>query len=304
MRPATRFRAATSSGSVAPAGTPPGSDIDLDVSTRCVGEQYFETAGIPVLAGRPILASDVYGSEGVVVINEAVADRFWPHESPIGKRLRVFDDKVIVGVVPSFKAVGLDSPPSPQVYSSYRQRGCFALGESVILVRAGRGSGLPAAVAGVFARLDKDVQVEARSMAQWRWEAIATQRFRTTVLLVFATTALLLALIGVAGLVAASVVQRYRELGVRVALGATARQAMHVVIREALVPAIAGLGVGVIGARLATRALSSFLFAVQPTDPATFGVAVASLAAAVVAASVLPARRVLRIDPVTALRHD
>jgi putative ABC transport system permease protein len=141
-------------------------------------------------------------------------------------------------------------------------------------------------------------------MGAVRWKLLAAERFRTFVLSTFAVTAVGLALIGVGGLVAASVVQRYREIAVRLALGATHTQVTRVVMREATVPAVVGLASGLLIAGLTTRVLTAFLFGVRSLDPWTFGVVTAVLAIAVLLASVVPARRVVRIDPLVTLRHE
>jgi predicted permease len=294
-------------GDVVPEGhAGSGSSRDgLSVSLRRVSDGYFSTLGIPVVKGRPILESDTAGAELVVVLNELAANTLWPGQEPLGKRLRSGGVlKTVVGIIPTFRHSRLDGELTPQMFTSYLQQPSIA-STSVIMLRVAPGADhSAAAVQSVLKGLDKDLLVAVASMAQVRWELLATERFRAVVLVVFAASAVFLALVGIFGLVAYTIGQRQREIAVRVALGAVPRDVVRVVLREAVAPAFAGLAVGVAGALVATRALSSFLVDIQPVDPPTFAAALAVLAIAALVAGLVPARQALAIDPVEALRHE
>ena len=141
-------------------------------------------------------------------------------------------------------------------------------------------------------------------MAQVRWKLLASERFRTAVLLIFAGTATFLALIGIFGLVSYTVAQRHREIGLRVALGAAYSRIVSLMLRQALMPAVLGIVAGILGALAASRLLAAFLYGVQPTDPATFGAAIGLFLCAAFIAALVPALRSFRVDPVVALRHE
>jgi putative ABC transport system permease protein len=277
----------------------------LRVSYRRVSDDYFRTLGMPLLKGRPIVASDVVGSESVAVVNERAAAVLWPGRDPIGRRIRVFDElRTVVGVIPTFRHARLDQEPKPQIFLSYRQEVTGASG-SAIMVRAAPGdSEVVAAVTSVLRRFEKDLEMTVLTMDNVRWRLLATERFRVAVLLTFAGSAVFLALVGIFGLVAYAVGQRQREIAVRVALGAVRRHILHLTSREAISPALVGLALGALGATLSTRLLSSFLVDVQPVDVPTFAAALAVLALAAVVAGVIPARQALTIDPAEALRSE
>jgi putative ABC transport system permease protein len=240
-----------------------------------------------------------------VVINELAARALWPGQDPIGKRLRSLGQfKTVVGVIPTLRHARLDGEVTPQMYGSYLQRPGPA-GTSVIMLRTTPGAHqAAAAVTPLLTGLDRDVLVSVATMAQVRWKLLAAERFRTTVLVVFAASAVFLTLVGIFGLVAYTVSQREREIAVRVALGAVRRDILRVAIRQAVAPAFAGLILGVAGASVATRLLSAFLVDIQAIDPPTFVAALAVLAFAALLAGLVPARQALAIDPVEALRHE
>ena len=156
----------------------------------------------------------------------------------------------------------------------------------------------------VLLNLEKDVRLEVLTMAQVRWKLLASERFRTAVLLVFAGTATFLALIGIFGLVSYTVAQRHREIGLRVALGATYSRLVSLLVRQALVPAVLGIVAGTAGALAGGRLLAAFLFGVPATDPATFGAAIGLFFCAAFVAALVPALRGFRVDPAAALRHE
>jgi putative ABC transport system permease protein len=291
------------STSVAPEGFA-GSPLErLRASYRRVSDRYFETLGLPIVKGRPILATDTQGAEPVVVINELAATALWPGQDPVGRRLQFFNElRTVVGVIPAFRHERLDGDLEPQVFVPYVQRAGIASGSAIAFRAASAGTA--EAVSAVLRRLEQDLEPTATTMADARWTLVAIERFRATVLLVFASVAVFLALVGILGLVSYTIDQRRREIAVRVVIGAVRRDILRVVSRQALVPALIGLTAGVLGAGAAARLLTSFLVDIRPLDLPTFVAALAALALAAAAASLLPARRALSIQPMDALRAE
>lgn len=291
---------------IVPEGQAGGQGRGFSLSHRSVSGGYFSTLGIPVVSGRPILDSDTAGTEGVVVLNRAAAAALWPGEDPLSKRLGGGWPLRVVGIVPDFKLARLDGEVSLQMYTSMQQdRGGLA-GTSAILLRTKPGArAIADRTKAVLLNLEKDLsQLEVLTMAQKRWKLLASERFRTVVLLIFAGTATFLALIGIFGLVSYTVAQRHREIGLRVALGATSSGLVSLMLRQALVPAILGIVAGTAAALALSRLLAAFLFGVPATDPATFSAAVGLFLCAAFAAALVPALRSVRVDPAVALRHE
>jgi putative ABC transport system permease protein len=269
---------------------------------------YFATLQIPVLQGRDLAARDRWNAPPVVVVNRTLARRFWPSESAVGKRLTLGDPEedawmTVVGVVGDVKQQSLDSELQPQIYAPHAQVGAE---EMALLVRTpvdplSLAPGIRAAVSAI----DPAVPVsEIRSMTQVRGASVSTERFRTLVLAMFALLALTLAAIGVYGVISYGVVQRSREIGIRMALGARRPEILRLVVGDGMLTVGIGIGIGVIAAAGLSRFLESLLYAVRPGDPATF-VAIAVLIAAVaIAACILPARRAMRVDPARTLRSE
>jgi putative ABC transport system permease protein len=269
---------------------------------------YFATLQIPVLQGRDLAARDRWNAPPVVVVNRTLARRFWPSESAVGKRLTLGDPEedawmTVVGVVGDVKQQSLDSELQPQIYAPHAQVGAE---EMALLVRTpvdplSLAPGIRAAVSAI----DPAVPVsEIRSMTQVRGASVSTERFRMLVLAMFALLALTLAAIGVYGVISYGVVQRSREIGIRMALGARRPEILRLVVGDGMLTVGIGIGIGVIAAAGLSRFLESLLYAVRPGDPATF-VAIAVLIAAVaIAACILPARRAMRVDPARTLRSE
>jgi putative ABC transport system permease protein len=293
-----------SRGGIVPEGQTGGQGRGFSLSHRSVGGGYFSTLGIPIVSGRPILDSDTAGTEGVVVLNRAAAAALWPGEDPLGKRLGGGWRLRVVGIVPDFKLTRLDGRVSLQMYTSMQQQPEPA-GASAIMLRTKPGARAMAdRTKAVLVNLEKDLRLEVLSMAQVRWKLLASERFRTALLLVFAGTATFLALIGIFGLVSYTVAQRQREIGLRVALGATYSGVVSLMLRQALVPTVLGIVAGVSGALAGSRLLAAFLFDVQATDPATFSAAIGLFFCAAFIAALIPALRSFRVDPAVALRHE
>lgn len=290
---------------IVPEGQTGGQGRGFSLSHRSVGGGYFRTLGIPIISGRPILDSDAGGGEGVVVLNRAAAAALWPGEDPLGRRLGGFGRPLrVVGVVPNFKLTRLDGDVSLQMYTSMQQQ-LEPAGASAIMLRTKPGArAIADRSKAVLLNLEKDSRPEVLTMAQVRWKLLASERFRTAVLLVFAGTATFLALIGIFGLVSYTVAQRHREIGLRVALGASYSRLVSLMVRQALVPAVLGIVAGTLGALAGTRLLAAFLFEVPATDPATFTAAIGVFFCAAFVAALVPALRSFRVDPAVALRHE
>jgi putative ABC transport system permease protein len=261
-----------------------------------------------MLQGRDFAGRDRWDAPPVVVVNRALARRFWPGESAVGKRLTLGEPEeeawmTVVGVVGDVKQQSLDSEIRPQMYAPQAQVG---LGEMALLVRTGMEAGsLAPAIRRVVSAIDPTVPVsEVQNLTEVRSASISTERFRTLVLATFALLALALAAIGVYGVISYGVVQRLREIGIRMALGARRLEIIRLVVGEGMLTVAIGIVIGVLAAAGLSRFLESLLYAVRPGDPATF-VAIPTLIAAVaLAACILPARRAMRVDPATTLRSE
>jgi putative ABC transport system permease protein len=269
---------------------------------------YFATLEIPVLQGRDLDGRDRWDAPPVVVVNRTLARRFWPNESAVGKRLTLGEPgedawMTVVGVVGDVKQQSLDSESQPQIYGSHAQVG---LEEMALLVRTAMDpTSLAPAIRDAVSAIDPGVPVsEVQNLTQVRSASISTERFRTLVLATFALLALALAAIGVYGVISYDVVQRSREIGIRMALGARRPEILRLVVGEGMVTVAIGIGIGVLAAAGLSRFLESLLYAVRPGDPATFVAIPALIAAVALAACILPARRAMRVDPAGTLRSE
>jgi predicted permease len=272
------------------------------VDYRCVTPDFFRAIGIPLISGRLIADSD--GGHPVAVVSAITARRLWPHENPIGKRFRLGSDTWIdvIGVAGDVRS-SLQKNPNMTVYIPFWQRPRW--GFALHVRTAIDPMSITGAVRTEIRRLDPGIVVPKFWTVDSIVDAsVAQRRFQLTLVLVFALAALLLAAIGVYGVVAQSVTQRTNEIGIRLALGATRADVWRLVARHGLTPVIGGLGAGLAGAAIATRLVSGFLFEVRAIDPATFTAVSLVLLAAAVVACWLPALRATRVDPLTALRYE
>jgi putative ABC transport system permease protein len=268
---------------------------------------YFRALRIPLVAGRTFTEQDTEESPMVVVVNETMARRFWPGESPVGKRITIWRDekfpREVVGVVGDTRSEP-GEPAGPQMYVPYAQDANW--GSLSLVVRA---SGDPAAIAPAARKevhaFDKAIPVyNVRPMGDVVAAALAERRASTLLVGAFALLALLLALVGIYGVTAYYVTQRTHEIGIRVALGARARNVLGLVVGQSLRLTLAGLALGLCGALALTRVLESLLYDVRPTDPATLAGAAALLGAVAILACLIPARRATKVDPMIALRAE
>jgi putative ABC transport system permease protein len=267
---------------------------------------YFSAMGVPLLAGRTFTDSDKENSTPVAIASVSLARKYWPGESPVGKRLRFENNPsepwfTVVGLVGDAKQLGLNENAPPLLYLPFEQ---FALPFTTVAVR----SSLPqAAVTALLksqlAAIDPDLPFGDVDTLQSEIESNVSQpRFRTMLIGVFAMLALILAAVGVYGLISYSVTQRTREIGIRVALGAAPRQVMGPVVREGVILAVIGIAIGLAGAFAAAQALSAFLFGVGASDPLTLAAVALIMLLVAMVASYIPSRRALKVDPVIALR--
>ncbi len=282
---------------------------------RAVAPEYFATLGIPLLEGRDIGRQDTSDSVHVAIVSRTLARRHFPGKSPIGARLRIDDQEPlrtveIVGVVGDVKFTGLDAEGGADVYVPYTQATQqAAVWLANIFCLAVRTHGDPALLAPVVRRelraLDPDVAASSMGPMEEAIDAsLADRRFQTVLLQIFGAAALLLALAGIYAVTAFSVVERTREIGVRLSLGSTRGRILTLIARQSLLPVAAGLVAGTAAALALGRLISGLLYGVAAGDPATLAVAALSLAAFAAAACVIPAVRATRIDPVRALRAD
>ncbi|HSE98916.1 MAG TPA: ABC transporter permease, partial [Blastocatellia bacterium] len=280
------------------------------IVTRVVHPHYFSTMGIELLQGRELSEQDRGDSSRVIVVSEAMARRFWPGEDAVGKRIKLgsLDSPApwmeIVGVVKDVRQFELGAEPRPQMYVPYEQPVYFRPSHLVVRTQVEPMS-LAATVRSAVWEIDKDQPVSnITSMENVLSESIARQRFSMLLLGIFATLALVLASVGIYGVMSYSVAQRTREIGIRMALGAQSRDVLKLVVGQGMRLAVAGVAAGLAVAFALTRLMSSLLFGVSAVDPVTFGGVSLLLAVVAFVACYIPARRATRVDPITSLRYE
>lgn len=289
--------------------TPLPGEKFLNADERVVGGHYFEAMGIPLRRGRFFNEQDDTTKPVVVIVDEYMAEQLWPGQDPIGKRIHIVEHKsenpwqTVVGVVGRVKQDSLDSEPRIAFYLPQTQFPTRAM--TVALRSSADPAGVLSAVKGDLRALDPDLPMYyVRSMGQRVDESLARRRFSMLLLGVFAGVALALATIGIYGVLSYLVSRGTREIGIRMALGATQGDVLGLIVRQGMTLAISGLAIGLAGAFLLTRLIRSLLFGVQATDPFTFvGISVL-LAFIALLASYIPAQRAARIDPMVSLRCD
>lgn len=287
---------------------PPGQE--LIVVTRIVSPGYFDTMTIPLLSGRNLSDQDTATTPGAVVISETMARRFWPNEDAIGKRIatrRVRSDAdwiQVVGVVKDVRQFELTAEPRPQMYLTYRQAGFFDARDLVVKTHVDPTS-MAATVRRAVWEIDKDQPVSnIQTMDQILAESIERQRFSMLLLAIFAVVALVLAGVGIYGVMSYSVAQRTHEIGIRMALGAQTSAVLKLAVSYGMKLVIVGIVIGLIAAFALTRVMSTLLFGVTATDPATFTLISLLLVLVAAVASYIPARRATKVDPIIALRYE
>jgi predicted permease len=277
-----------------------------------VTPHYFESMKIPLLAGRDFTPTDTKQSPNVAVINEVFARQFFPGEDPLGHRLNLQgqfrDPLLIVGVVGNVRDFGLDERPTPGIYYPYLQSPLFEnLSRSLTLVIRTKSDpvGLMESLKAQIVSMDKTLPVYAlKPMTEYLHDSLSRRRFNLVLLSVFAAVALLLASVGIYGVISYTVSQRTHEIGIRVAIGAHAGNILRLVIGQAMLLTFIGIALGLAASFALTRLLESLLFEVSATDPLTFAVIAAILTAVALAASFVPAHRATKVDPMIALRYE
>jgi putative ABC transport system permease protein len=279
---------------------------------RLAGDGYFETLRIPLRQGRTLAPNDAAGALHSAVVNRAFASTFWPNENPVGRRFRwtpQFDQHddwlTVVGVVENTKSFAADDGSGPAVYVSYRQRPERALEGVTVLVRhSGDAAPLQNAIRRTMTALDPEVPVEFSSVDAIIAGSVAYRRFTMLVMTGFGAFALFLAALGVYGVLAYTVARRYREIGVRMALGASRARVIRLVARDGARAVVPGVLLGVIGAVLLTRSMRTMVYGVGTNDPLAFAGGIAALIVVAAVACLIPARHASRVDPVTAMRAE
>jgi predicted permease len=289
--------------------TPPPGENFINADERVVGGHYFQAMEIPLLRGRLFNEHDTLDAPRVIIVDQYMADQLWPGQDPIGKRVRngglnsTSPWLTVVGVVGRIKQYTLDVDSRIAFY--FPQTQAVQRGMNVVVRSSADPASLTSAVKAEIRALDPDLPLyDVRTMEQRVDASLATRRFSMTLLGVFAAVALVLATVGVYGVMAYLVNQGTREIGIRIALGATQRGIVGLVVRRGMTLAFTGVAIGLLGALAVTRLLSSFLFGVRATDPITFVAIAVLLTLVAMLATFIPARRAARIDPMVSLRCD
>jgi putative ABC transport system permease protein len=289
---------------------PPGQS--MSANNRVVSPDYFQTMGIPLLRGRLFSAQDNTQTPFAVVINQALARAYWGDEDPVGKRIKLINRQsslpwmTVVGVVGSIRQKGLNQDPYPEFYTPFTQEHQIWARPSLLLIRAtGDPLKLVAAVKNCIWSVNKDQTIAAvQTMDEIVAHSLAPNRFNLWLLGAFAALALLLACVGIYGVISYAVSQRTREIGIRMALGAEPRTVLRLVVRQGMSLALIGVAAGLVAALALTRVMKELLFSVSPTDPATFALIALLLVVVAFIASYIPAQRATKVDPLQSLYHE
>ena len=283
----------------------------VNVDIRSVGGSYFDAMRIPLLRGRLFTAADTRRTPRVIVVDERMANQLWPNQDPLGRRVRTggMDASpdapwmTVIGVVGRVKQDGLDSDPRMTMYWAHQQVATRTM--TVTLRTATRPDAAAADVRSAVRDIDPGLPMhEVRTMDDRVSASLAARRFSMLLLTVFAAAALALAIVGIYGVMSGLVSQGVRELGIRMALGATPREIRALVVRQGTILVVAGLAIGLSGALVLTRFMRGLLFAVTPSDPLAFAAIAVILGATALTATYLPARRASRLDLIDALRRE
>jgi putative ABC transport system permease protein len=287
---------------------PPGEEISVDLYVVTPG--YLRALEIPLQKGRAITEQDTADAMKIALINQTMAQQLWPNQDPIGKRIKFPGSeknpqpwRTIVGVVSDVSQYALDQKAPMQIYLPHEQ---FPTSFNTIVVKtANRPEELTAAVRGAILSVDGEQAVyNVATLQELQSNSILLRSFFMLLLITFASLALVLAAVGIYGVMSYAVTQRTQEIGIRMALGAGTNDVLRLILRSGLMMAAAGILIGLAGAFALTRLLAALLFGVQPTDALTFASVSATLIAAALLACYLPARRAAKVDPLMALRYE
>jgi putative ABC transport system permease protein len=286
---------------------PPGESTTADYTTVSPG--YFHVMRIPLLRGRFFSEQDSPSNPNVAIISETLARRYFPNQDPIGRKMRFgFPpngnvSREIVGVVGDVRDVALSQKPGAMMYVPFAQAPLY--GGEVVVRSSLSTSSVAAAIRQAVHSIDNGLPVtDVESFADALGQSISQERFRAFLLGSFSVIALVLAAVGIYGVISYSASQRTHEIGIRMALGAQRRDVLRLILGEGAKLAMLGLGLGVVLALLLTRLIASMLYGVSATDPLTFGIVVIVLLGVAVTACYIPARRAMRVDPMVALRYQ
>jgi putative ABC transport system permease protein len=281
-----------------------------DADYVVASEGYFQSLGVPLVRGRLFNDGDGPDRPHVAVISESVARQKWPDRDPIGQTIEFgnMDGDLrlltIVGVVGEVRMKTLEAEPRPTIYVNYRQRPRRTDDFSIVVRTTSDPQAVFAAARRILNELDPTIPPRFDTFDQIFSASLDGRRFNLLLVGVFAGAALLLAMAGIFGVLAYSVARRTREIGVRIALGASTNNVLRLVLRQALTTAVVGVAVGLVGSFLLTRTMRSLLFEVSPNDPITLAAGVLLLLAVALLAAYVPARRATRVDPMVALRYE
>ena len=290
---------------------PPGSQPSSNM--RHVSEDYFRTMGIPLLKGRAFNDRDNTNSPAVLIVNDTFARTYFPNQEAVGQRIIIERDptvdpnppaREIVGVVGDVRHEGLDKESGAEFYVPYLQEPASFM-SVVVRTATDKPEAISANVRERIKQVDKDLYVQrVTPMEELLVESFASRRFNMMLVGLFAAVALLLASVGIFGVMSYSVTQRTHEIGIRLALGAQGRDVLRMVVGQGMVLALVGVGCGLVAALLMTRVMRTLLYEVSPTDAATFAGVSVLLAVVALLACLIPALRATRVDPMTALRYE
>jgi putative ABC transport system permease protein len=284
----------------------PEAGKEMIIYKSSVSPGYFRTLGIPLMKGRDFSERDKSDAPHTAIINNDLARIYFPNEDPINKRI-TFDDGgswiSIVGVSGDVKQLGLDSGARPEVYFPYFQAPAPTM--SIVVRSASEPSGLINAVKSQIQAIDKDLPLDdAETMQKMLANSNSGRRFNMLLLIIFALVALVLAVVGIYGVMSYTVTQRTHEIGIRVAIGAQSRDVFRMVIGQGMILAMIGIAFGLVGAFALTRLMKTMLFGVEATDPATFVSIALLLTGVALVACYIPSRRATKVDPLVALRYE
>jgi putative ABC transport system permease protein len=278
------------------------------VGQRTLTPDYFKAMGIPLLKGRAFTDQERADAPRALIINEALARKYFPGEDPIGKRLG-FDEAEkqvwweVVGVVGNVKHKRLDLEAKPELFFPYEQQPQNFL--SMVVRTSQDPGGMAGAVRSQVLSLDPEQPVfDIKTMDERLSKSVSQSRFITLLLAAFSGLALILSAVGVYGVMSYTVTQRTHEIGIRMALGAQAGDVLRLVLGQGMKLTLIGVGLGLAAALLLTRVMASLLYGVTATDPLTFVAVAALLSAVALLACFIPARRALKVDPMVALRYE